>query len=81
MKDQQLDEQPSFMQIHAIVHKLRTQQSTRSYDRLGMVRIKVPWECKSQRLSTSANGVFPISQVPLDCPVCPMKPLFHPVSI
>ena len=27
------------------------------------------------------NGVFSISQVPLDCPVCPAKPPFHPVSI
>ena len=29
----------------------------------------------------SGNGVLPISQVPLDCPVCPAKPLFHPMSI
>jgi len=37
--------------------------------------------CKSQRLSTFRNRVFSISQVPLDCPVCPAKPLFHPMSI
>jgi len=81
VKDEQVGKWPSFMQMHAIVHKIWTQQLTRSHDWLGTVRIKVPWECKSQRLSTSRNGVFPISQVSLDCLVCPAKPLSHPMSI
>jgi len=47
----------------------------------GKVHLEALKHCKSRRLSTSTNGVFPISQVPLDCPVCPVKPLFHPMSI
>ena len=81
VKDQWVVEWPNFMWIHAIVHKLHTQQSTRSCDWLRTVRIKVSLRCKSQRLSMSINGVFPISQVSLDCLMCPAKLLFHPMSI